>query len=178
MVTHLKLKTYLKQYSWRFKFHKFYIGVSILCKLPYIVPTCLPFCKVVRSRPALSQILFITRPHQNWSQSDRHASFCVTFRILHQIARVIPAKRNDYSIVKAILRMNWSLKQSFIYFVISNCFNPLLRWNNWCPQEISRLGVVCVLVVPRPLCVESLRIFDPTLYISSLDAKGSFLLKR
>ena len=101
----------------------------------------------------------LPRPH-HWSQSDRHASFCVTFRILHQIARVIslhiiPAKRNDYSIVKTILRMNWSLKQSFIYFVISkldDCFNLLLRWNNCCPQEISRpWGYLCVSSSQAPL---------------------------
>ena len=48
---------------------------------------------------------------------------------------------------------------------------------------ISRLEVICLLVVPRSHCGESLRIVPGTFvafveYVVSLDANGSFLLKR
>ena len=48
---------------------------------------------------------------------------------------------------------------------------------------ISQLEVICLLVVPRPRCVESLRIgtfiafVEYVVHLSSLDANGIFLLK-
>ena len=48
---------------------------------------------------------------------------------------------------------------------------------------ISRLEVICLFLVPRSRCVESLRIVPGTFvtfveYVVSLDANGSLLLKR